>query len=779
MKTTTASNHGDGDTYLKSKQATDSLLVSIQSVVHHYTSVTSDKTSMESPSPSSSLQESTRHILTLKQSQRSLGLKLGSDLSEQLSKKRRQVENQALLLQNILYERNHLLKEIRSCKRLECPNLLKMAKDELEIDAPTPDTDADADADADADNDTDMNTHTSPDDESDAIINRFLAPPSLKTSKGTNYSHRDPARHSYNLSKMHSELTTRGTLHNKLLKAKKGKSVLLEELTKKRKFLTCLPEKILELEKGVEALRGYFDNEEINPSQELMNVGIGDLERGQKARELSAPLYTLFVQFGSFIQAHPGAGKDANANADLNCQEWKLKVVPVDQETSLDTVGNGGGEHDVPMETEQLTSTTRSAGTEHEIKQIMNNLLQKEEKALQLQIPTSTTSKDLITIQFEYLSELKIITAHVVQDKILDSLWLGKESLLLMNLFLGDTGKDLPLGSSSGIVYRDNTPVDTAEEIESVNMEQIVEDQDQGESTNVAVSLKQMALWKIRQSFYNDTKKGKPYDWCQYLAGLNYPKPQLDEEDELLKRSQIEISTKVVLLALYRRFRSHATLGALVRKLGKNRPNPIPYHPSLSTDDDSARDVLTKLVTFEENNAPDSTNANLTSDCGGKVYCATIKRKQKSIKICVKIDARYPSVPPLWSLHPSSSVSNQVQASVGGKRTKFAEGHSSTLSGMGSDNLPLYDSTLGIIESRVNSLEDSSMYVKDEVEESYDWIIMHQLRRIIVEWDTYQKTLEEEEGGIATSNAQWNMGRSRRGRDRCPTALYALYKHGL
>ena len=98
---------------------------------------------------------------------------------------------------------------------------------------------------------------------------------------------------------------------------------------------------------------------------------------------------------------------------------------------------------------------------------------------------------------------------------------------------------------------------------------------------------------------------------------------------------------------------------------------------------------------------------------------------------------------------------------------------------MGSDNLPLYDSTLGIIESRVNSLEDSSMYVKDEVEESYDWIIMHQLRRIIVEWDTYQKTLEEEEGGIATSNAQWNMGRSRRGRDRCPTALYALYKHGL
>lgn len=751
--------------YLKSKEATESLLDSIQSIVEQFED---GETPPPPKSLQSSLQESTKHLLTLKQCQRSLGLRLGSELSQELLKKRRHVENQALLLQNLLYERNHLLKEIRSCKRLECPHLLQMAKDELEMESKT-DADVEQDGsddqehaektdahldDADADDD---NGQADQDQDAESIIDRFLVPSNRNSTP--KHSHREPGRHTAIMAKMHNELKTRALLHNQLLNAKKEKSALLEQLSKKRKFLSAIPAKISSLEKSVDALRGHFDDEEMNSSQDLMHVGFGiadDLERDEMAGDLSAPLYTLFVQFGSFIQAYSrrndNDGENDSDKGLLNCKEWKLNVVDVEGE-------------DVPM---------GDKIAEKEITQLVNHFTRKEEKALQLQIPTSSTGKDLVTIQFEYLPQLKIITAHVIQDKVLDSLWQGKEagSVLLSNLFHGDTGKDLPLSTSSGIVYRDNCNNDTNDDDEVA----VTDDASNTPAidVNTKVSVKQMALWKIRQSFYNDSNKGKPFNWCQSIAGLNYPKSQIQEnsDDELLKGAQIELSTKVVLLALYRRFRSHATLGILLKKLGKNRTS---YHPSFSGDDNespSAKDVLTKLASFEESNDDDF---DLGSNCPGgeKVYCAIIKRKQKSLKIGVKIDVRYPSVPPLWSLQPTSLSTVSV-----GKRSKAVESH---LSNAFESSGPLFDSTLGVIESRVNSLEEIGLYVKDDVEESYDWILMHQLQRIIVEWDIYQRILEEEEAGGSSSTvkSQLNVGRSRRGRDRRLTALYELYKHGL
>ena len=458
-------DHHISDAYSNSKRATDSLLASIQSIVKHYEDPGTNDDNDDTPRI---LQESAKQILTLKQSQRSLGLKLGSDLSEELSKKKRQVENQALLLQNILYEKNHLLKEIRQTKRLACPNLLKMAKDELKIESDPKDAATNQD---DNGNDTDVDTDA--DADADAIIDRFLAPPNASE----NYTHKDPARHSYNLSKMHSELTTRGTLHTKLLKAKKQKSALLEGLTKKRKFLSSLPQQILQLEKGLDSLKGHFENVEMNPSASLMNLGIGgvggDLEREKQAKELSAPLYTLFIQFGSFIQAHsrPVSVSDSNVDSrsrnkpivdkasngsddDLDCTNWKLDVV-ASQSTHGEspeeiTTEVAGANKDASMSIEDTSET----------KEMMQTLLQKEVKALQLQIPVSATNKDKqdrVTIQFEYFPQLNIITAHVVQSKILDSLWLGEQSqsLLLTNLFDGDNGNDLPVGSSSALVYRD------------------------------------------------------------------------------------------------------------------------------------------------------------------------------------------------------------------------------------------------------------------------------------------------------------------------------------
>lgn len=778
----------DNCVYTKSSQATEALLASIQSIIDHYEKSESS-TEGERTSPSQILQKSVGHILTLKQSQRSLGLKLGSDLSEELDGKRREVENQALLLQNLLYEKNHLIKEIRSCKRFECPNLLKMSKDELEI---INETDPNIDTNTTG---ASASTSTSNDDDeaADKIIDRFLAPPSKRgkqtnaNNNNTNYSHRDTARHSYNLSKMHSELTTRGTLHSKLLKAKKTKSALLEDLSKKRKFLNSIPNQIHQLEKSVEGLRGYFEsNEEMN-----MNVNtsqdFGMVERSEKAKELSAPLYILFVQFGTFIQAHSSKNADIDTDTDtdtdgeLNCQDWKVKVVSSDDGEGD---GGGGGAGNV-----NVIDDSVDAGTQ----ELIRKFLRKEEKALQLQIPITASSKDVVTIQFEYLNELKIVTAHLVQDKSLDSLWLGRQSLLLMNLFDGDTGKDLPIGCSSEIVYRDDdddddddsngtsTNTSTGEKMSATDTDMDLDEENDNEQAqanekegndNESVSSKQMALWKIRQSFNNDTKMGKPYVWLQYIAGLNYPKPQPGQDHELLKNSQIEASIKTVIHALYRRIRSHATLFTLTKKL-KNRPTPVPSHPSLCIEDDSTCDISAKLASFEEENvaSPGSDN---------KVYCAKIKRKQKSIEVRVKIDARYPAVPPTWSLQSFSTGSNltQVESTVQNKRSKTLgiRSTSGTVEGVGDDQSH-YDSTLGMIESRVNSLEDSSLYFNDKIEETFDWILMHQLRWIIMEWDLYNKTLEEEAAGTSANSG--SGGRSRRGRERYPATLFELYKRGL
>ena len=789
----------DNCVYTKSSQATEALLASIQSIIDHYEK-SETSTEGERTSPSQILQKSVGHILTLKQSQRSLGLKLGSDLSQELDGKRREVENQALLLQNLLYEKNHLIKEIRSCKRFECPNLLKMSKDELEIiDETDPNIDTNTNTNTKgASASASANTSTSNDDDeaADKIIDRFLAPPSKSgkqtnnaNNKKTNYSHRDTARHSYNLSKMHSELTTRGTLHSKLLKAKKTKSALLEDLSKKRKFLNSIPNQIHQLEKSVEGLRGYFESNE-----ETMNMNVntsqdfGMVERSEKAKELSAPLYILFVQFGTFIQAHSSKNADTDIDTDtdtdtdtdgeLNCQDWKVKVVSSD-----DGEGNSTGTGNVY----NVIDDSVDAGTQ----ELIRKFLRKEEKALQLQIPITASSKDVVTIQFEYLNELKIVTAHLVQDKSLDSLWLGRQSLLLMNLFDGDTGKDLPIGCSSEIVYRDDdddddddsngTSTSTGEKMSATYTDMDLDQENDNEQAqanekegndNESVSSKQMALWKIRQSFNNDTKMGKPYVWLQYIAGLNYPKPQPGQDHELLKNSQIEASVKTVIHALYRRIRSHATLFTLTKKL-KNRPTPVPSHPSLCIEDDSPGDILAKLISFEEENvaSPGSDN---------KVYCAKIKRKQKSIEVRVKIDARYPAVPPTWSLQSFSIGSNptQVESTVQNKRSKTLgiRSTSGTVEGVGDDQSH-YDSTLGMIESRVNSLEDSSLYFNDKIEETFDWILMHQLRWIIMEWDLYNKTLEEEAAG--TSANRGSGGRSRRGRERYPATLFELYKRGL
>ena len=91
---------------------------------------------------------------------------------------------------------------------------------------------------------------------------------------------------------------------------------------------------------------------------------------------------------------------------------------------------------------------------------------------------------------------------------------------------------------------------------------------------------------------------------------------------------------------------------------------------------------------------------------------------------------------------------------------------------------PLYDSTLGQLEAEVNTLKVTSSFYNDEVEESFDWILMHQLRVILLGWDEYQQSLEK---GKINDNATLHTLRQRRGKDRFPIRAlnYELINNGL
>jgi hypothetical protein len=613
----------------------------------------------------------------------------------------------------------------------------------------------------------------------DALIDRFLAPPPSVEEGGEirPYSHRDAARHSYNLSKMHSELTIRGKLHTELLQAKKEKSVLLQDLASKKKFLASIPQHVAKIEKALNGCKEYFrkDSDVIMENAVGLRLSMGagglneDEEKDGKGEDvllqLSAPLYTLHVQFVSLIQGSYGTL--------YNCDGWKVKIVeskPWANEGDHDSndTGNSGNNDDDDDDDEGMVESGQEQPKERDAKCSQTNLdplfgLQKESKAVQLCIPVGTVDgverKNFVKIQFEYVPKFNVVLAHVVRDKSLNCIWSGSGGtssgggardglLLLQNLFPDDDGRDLPPGSASRAIYHSefltefgNMDKSTKQHSISVEENDINVDDDYEEANNKEenmISAEQMAIWKMRQLFYTNCQYGRPYRWCQYLAGLHYPKPSSSMTaipQDLLAQCQIEVTTRVVLQTLHRRIRSHFVLWQLMKKL-KSLPNPIPVHPSMSGNiqqNNTVENVSAKLTNFQLVQA--SASSAVPCDC--KVYSVVLKRKSKSLKAQVKVSARYPVEPPLWSLQEATCKDINEK---GTKKQKMSPLVGTAMD----DSLSLYDSSLGRIECHLNTLADRNAYFNDKEEDSYNWILMHQVRRLILEWDTLQKSLEME-----------------------------------
>ena len=310
---------------------------------------------------------------------------------------------------------------------------------------------------------------------------------------------------------------------------------------------------------------------------------------------------------------------------------------------------------------------------------------QPDPHVVQLQLPLPEGAKDSrktrVTIDFVYLPKLRIVTAEAsggTPEKV-------DIGTLLVNLFPGDEGKM--------IWSADNVHL---------------------------------------QSDASTYMTGRPYHWCNYLAGVHLPAASANI-------NQDPLSTKAVIKELMDRLQANSTLTSILSTLEKRKPNPIPIHPAWSDPSGSSDSPPTaKLIGWKETRGKgDPSNVN------EKSFEATIRRKGSTMEATVTVDpSRYPSVPPRWSLTSGEE--------------SWGEKHGSTES-LESGTNPLHDNGLGEIERAVNvKLED---LVAEDDNATCDWILAHQLSRIIQLWDDSQRAMEAGEGSRQTS-------RARKGRDR-------------
>ena len=221
---------------------------------------------------------------------------------------------------------------------------------------------------------------------------------------------------------------------------------------------------------------------------------------------------------------------------------------------------------------------------------------------------------------------------------------------------------------------------------------------------------------------------GTPYHWCNFLAGLHLPPPQSPERG-------VHLSTKAVVREIEKRVRANVTLTQILTTFEKKK---VISHPSfadkLNVSDCSAR--LTGWTVVDEETAKQSE----------VVYAATIKNSSSTLSARVLVNwCQYPAVRPLWSL-------------CEGEEAWAKKKELGSIVKLQGETNQLYSCSIGQIESQINGEAQSFADSTDDT--SYDWIIAHQLIKLMRLWD------EAQEGGNSNEGHTRGSTRSRKGRDR-------------
>ena len=697
-------------------------------------------------------------LSTLKSLQRQISLSVEAHANT--SKVHREaIEECSLTLENLNYERNYLCDEISSMKSWKADELEKMSWKELGLDP------------AKLKKGKDVGDKMEEDDKvttaEEAIDTYLLGDNSTTQSK----SHRDPSNHTLILNKLQSNLKTRSTLVQQLSQSKKQ----LKELQKKRdtyrNFLNQIPKKLVELEKVGESLNNFFSgsnvwkdvlNDTSNDGDTAMGDDVDDDAKMKKVQDanllvsspsfdrtkrfelaqsnLPSPLYVLYVQLVGYLDAWASLEKLGGSNAAAStavANEGDNK-----KSTALDGFVGANG-----MNVSAVPPEEASDGTAWNVALTLSSgdILPPEISSIlgKNYANSRSTTASSIKIVFSYIKEEGVVYASVNDD---DG---GSNEGLLDNLFPGDDGNANPNVSLS--VLKDEDDEETSS--------------DEGEEQTATKS-------------DNGSKNGKPYYWCQVLSGLNFPPPSssstvVSDEKESDAQFKIQTCTKAVFRQLLRRIRARKTLAAILEYLNKrSQLHALPIHPTMKGED-QPQSIKTKLHSWAEDSKDKSTTT--------KSYVATIKRKSSTLKATAVIDTqKYPAEPPVWSLQNEDGSSGTLSSwgEEHGSVSSLQQNAANSSSSNGAP--PLFDAGLHRIECHVN--EGLDKFVRQDVEHTYDWILLHQLADIVACWD---EVISASEGsGNSRGKGEMMSGRMHKGKDRRLVSFgerspFSWYRNGL
>ncbi|KAL3801186.1 hypothetical protein ACHAWO_002757 [Cyclotella atomus] len=637
-------------------------------------------------------------LSTLKLLQRQISLQIDNHHATVAQEERVKVEACSLMLQNLNYERNYLRREIDEFKGWKAEDLEKMAADELGMDLVTLGQDEEK-----ADGDVHMDDEKKINSPEEAIDAYFFG--------DAQHSHRDPANHESMLTKLQEDKDERSSLVEELSKSKLELKELQRKREQLRNFLTQIPKKPSEMEKVGESLSGFFKG---CKAEWLCSDEAGAEKKLELAKTLACPpslKRTDRFQLAQSKLASPlytlffqiAGYIDAWSTLDHLDKEERdacnLEELIGADGMSVSAIPSKNAEE----EGNQTWDVELSISTVNIIPAEIATMMGRSSKA----------GGDTLKIVFSYDADQGVVTSHAVNEN--DS---ASDDDILDNLFPGDDGSispDIP-----------TVLMKSEEEVEA-------SDPDAMQGSDVVKS------------------PGKPYHWCQVISGLNLPPPFSRESTGA--SFQVNACTKAVFRQLIRRIRARKSLGALLEVL--SRRQNLPIHPAFRAEETSTSFASkAKVVSWSE----EKDNHQVSLSPSMKRFVATIKRKTSTLKAAVIIDMQnYPSEPPIWSLQSEDGTITGSALSLGEQSGELTSLNNSN---SGNKAPPLFDATLHRIENHVNT--DLDQFVNQDVEATYDWILMHQLADIVSCWDEMMSSVEGN-GGAKTKDFEL---RRVKGKDR-------------
>ncbi|XP_022768756.1 THO complex subunit 5B-like [Durio zibethinus] len=327
------------------------------------------------------------HFVTLRQANRIILLE-EDKVKAETERAKAPVDFTTLQLHNLMYEKSHYLKAIKTCKdfKSKYPDIELVPEDEFLRDAP-------------------------------------------EEIKGLNLS--DDSSHNLMLKRLNYELFQRKELCKLLEKLEQQKKSLLEVIANRKKFLSSLPSHLKSLKKA-----------SLPVQNQLGVLHTKKLKQHHLAELLPPPLYVIYSQFMAQKEAFGedvdleiiGSMKDAQALARQ--QANKDNGLPTSIESSRleddgpDEEDDGQRRRKRPKRVPSKESIDQAGVYQvHPLKIILHIF---DDEA------SDPRSTKLITLKFEYLLKLNVVCVGI------EGSTEGPESNILCNLFPDDTGLDLP-----------------------------------------------------------------------------------------------------------------------------------------------------------------------------------------------------------------------------------------------------------------------------------------------------------------------------------------------